>query len=36
MKKHGTTSDHWTDDYWNWLASLGVTQSSAHPAAGRK
>ena len=29
MKKHGTTSDHWTDDYWNWLASLGVTHRAS-------
>jgi acetyl esterase/lipase len=33
MKKHGTTSDHWTDDYWNWLASLGVNRSSSHPGS---
>jgi acetyl esterase/lipase len=34
MKKHGTTSDHWTDDYWNWLASLGVTHRAT--AAAKK
>jgi acetyl esterase/lipase len=32
MKKHGTTSDHWTDDYWNWLASLGVTHRATATA----
>lgn len=32
MKKHGTTSDHWTDDYWNWLASLGVTRAASASA----
>jgi acetyl esterase/lipase len=32
MKKHGTTSDHWTDDYWNWLASLGVTHRATAAA----
>lgn len=36
MKKHGTTSDHWIDDYWNWLASLGLTRSSSHPMATKK
>jgi acetyl esterase/lipase len=25
-KKHGTTSDHWIDDYYNWLAAEGLTQ----------
>jgi acetyl esterase/lipase len=34
MKKHGTTSDHWTDDYWNWLASLEVTHRAT--AAAKK
>ena len=32
MKKHGTTSDHWTDDYWNWLSSLGVTRAASASA----
>lgn len=36
MKKHGTTSDHWIDDYWNWLTVLGVTHRASPAAAARK
>ena len=26
MKKQGTTSDHWIDDYWHWLEAQGLTR----------
>ena len=25
-KKQGTTSDHWIEDFYNWLAALGLTK----------
>lgn len=28
MKKQGTSSDHWIDDFYNWLGSLGFTGES--------
>jgi acetyl esterase/lipase len=33
MKKQGTTSDNWTEDYWNWLKSLELTSA---PNAARE
>ena len=26
LKKQGTTSDHWIDDFYNWLDALGLTK----------
>ncbi len=26
LKKQGTTSDHWIDDFYNWLEAQGLTK----------
>jgi len=26
MRKQGTTSDHWVDDFYNWLDTQGLTR----------
>jgi len=26
LKKQGTTSDHWLDDFYNWLEAQGLTK----------
>ena len=33
MKKQGTTSDHWTDQFYFWLQSLGLAGAPASHAA---
>ena len=30
MKKQGTSSDHWVDDFYNWLQSQGFATSRSH------
>lgn len=30
LKKQGTTSDHWIDAFYDWLAAQGLTKASKH------
>lgn len=30
LKKQGTTSDHWIDEFYDWLAAQGLTKASKH------
>ena len=32
LKKQGTTSDHWIDEFEDWLAALGLTRPAGKPA----
>jgi hypothetical protein len=32
MAKHGTTSDHWIDEFYYWLDAQGLTKPAARPA----
>jgi hypothetical protein len=29
MKKHGTSSDHWIDEFYGWLEGQGLTKPVA-------
>src|SRR2546426_2601712 len=31
LKKQGTTSDHWIDDFYNWLDAQGMTKPATRP-----
>jgi acetyl esterase/lipase len=35
LKKQGTTSDHWIDEFYDWLAAQGLTQPKTTGKAGR-
>ncbi len=32
LKKQGTTSDHWIDEFYDWLAAQGLTKPAGTPA----
>ena len=35
MKKNGTSSDHWIDEFYYWLEGQGLTKAAATPARKR-